>query len=140
MVIFIVFAMSPLMGSADDTCRPGDAARPSSITMRIFYLDSILSALFDGSAADQSGQPTDDDRDGDFLIKKARAIPKFVDLVTQISSESRAFSSSISIPAVDFFEGKAVSTFQVAADAVPRTLKGYAASYPGLSPPHFLFS
>ena len=138
LIIFGVFAISPLMGSADDASRLGASSKPTSMRVEIYLLNSVLS-FFDDSLGN-SDQPADNEGGLDVFVRKARAVPKCVDFSLKISTEGSAFSSYLSIPDVNHFTEKAVSTFRFADDAVPRPLTGYAASYSGLSPPHFLFS
>lgn len=139
LVYFIVFTISPLTGDVEKAFGAAKKTRPSVVSVDIFVVDYVMSFLLD-AVTPQDQESDDQQTDADILVRKARTIPKIADLARQIFSDSR--ESTIGQVAISeyYFNSKTLNSFQTANDAVTRPVRGYAASYSGLSPPHFLSS
>lgn len=133
LAMYLLYAVSPLLVTSDNTPLVGTITARSSITFRLLIVDRLLDFLFEGG---YDGGKEETGQSDDFLVRKFRCLPGGNSLGKKIFSESH-YSVPPHIMHDSYCSGMEQRSFAhpVTNASVPAARDGYGSHYSGLSPP-----
>lgn len=135
--VYLVYAVSPLMGSVDKAPLGGLTAARTEVSLRLLVLDRLLSFVFDDAGAAEQGEI---DTTEDVMVKKFRCLPAGNSLGKKIISEGHTEMQHIVQDLDDGGHEQRGPVYIAVPEPIPHIFDGYSTLHSGQSPPLSLLS